>query len=109
MGIAFDRGTPHIWLTYVLPTVTAMETTRLSSKGQIVLPRSTRDAHGWKVGTEFLVVDTPEGVLLKPVKPFPETRIEDVFGMADYKGPRRSLEEMDEAVLSEAIRRARRK
>ncbi|PZN73131.1 MAG: hypothetical protein DM484_23225 [Candidatus Methylumidiphilus alinenensis] len=29
-----------------------METTRLSSKGQVILPKSVRDAHHWSPGSE---------------------------------------------------------
>lgn len=81
-----------------------MTTTRLSSKGQVVLPSATRASRKWRAGTEFQVVETPEGVLLKPIA-FAPSRIEDVFGIADYRGPRRSLAEMDEAVRAEASRR----
>ena len=77
-----------------------METTRLSSKGQIVLPSSIRTARNWKPGTEFSITDTPEGVLLKPLMPFASTRVEDVCGMLKYKGPRRSLDEMDAAIVA---------
>lgn len=82
-----------------------METTRLSSKGQVVIPRATRAARKWTPGTRLQVVDTPEGVLLRPVKPFPRSRVDDVFGMARYRGPRRSLADMDAAVRAEAARR----
>lgn len=82
-----------------------MTTTRLSSKGQVVIPRATRTARRWSEGTELQVVDTPDGVLLRTVKPFPESRIADVFGMAKYRGPKRSIAEMDAAVRAEAARR----
>jgi AbrB family looped-hinge helix DNA binding protein len=82
-----------------------MATTKLSSKGQIVLPSVTRATHKWTAGTEFQVVDTPEGVLLRPLKPFAPTRVDDVFGMARYQGPKRSLADMDAAVRAEAARR----
>ncbi len=82
-----------------------MNTTKLSSKGQVVLPSITRTARGWKTGTEFAVEETPEGVLLRPLKPFAQTRVEDVFGMACYQGPERSLKDMDEAVSAEARKR----
>lgn len=81
-----------------------MDTTKLSSKGQVVLPSATRASRGWKTGTVFVIEETPEGVLLRPLKPFVQTRVEDVFGMAHYQGPRRTLEEMEKAVLTEARR-----
>lgn len=35
--------------------------TRLSSKGQISIPKAVRDAQGWKVGQEFAFVPTGNG------------------------------------------------
>ena len=56
-----------------------METTKLSSKGQ--------------------------GVLLRPLKPFAETRLSEVIGSTGYKGRRKTLRDMDNAVLREARKR----
>ena len=81
--------------------------TRLSSKGQIVLPRPVRQAHRWGAGTRFTVSDTPDGILLRPAKAFPSTRVDEVFGCAGYHGPTRTLEEMAAGVLREATRHAR--
>jgi bifunctional DNA-binding transcriptional regulator/antitoxin component of YhaV-PrlF toxin-antitoxin module len=79
------------------------ETTRLSSKGQVVLPGSIRNAHHWETGAEFLVQDTPEGVLLKPLLQQKNTRIEDVTGC--LKATRRvSQAEMDAAVAVQDAR-----
>ena len=75
-----------------------METTRLSSKGQVILPKSIRDARHWTVGTEFEVENRPEGVLLRPKKRFATTHIDDVVGCTGYRGPAKSLEEMEEAI-----------
>jgi len=41
-----------------------METTKLSSKGQITIPKWLRDAYRWETGLEFVVIDTGDGVLL---------------------------------------------
>ena len=41
-----------------------MEKTRLSSKGQLIIPKAVRDAHGWGEGTEFTVEDTKDGIVL---------------------------------------------
>lgn len=75
-----------------------METTRLSSKGQIIIPKLIRDTYDWGPGTEFYVLDTSEGVLLKPKKQFPESKLEDVAGILAYEGPAKSLEEMEEGI-----------
>lgn len=82
-----------------------METTKLSSKGQVVLPRSIRSARKLRAGAEFAVVDTPEGVLLRPLKPFPPTRVDEVFGSAAYRGRALSVARMHAAVAAEARKR----
>lgn len=75
-----------------------METTRLSSKGQIILPKSIRVTHAWGAGVEFVVEDTSEGVLLRPLKPFAPARLDEVIGCTGYIGPARTVEEMDAAI-----------
>ena len=83
-----------------------MKTTKLSSKGQVIIPKSVREAHRWTPGTEFMVEDTPEGVLLKPKRLFPQTRLEDGLGCAGYQGPTLSLVEIERR-LEEDLRRNR--
>jgi AbrB family looped-hinge helix DNA binding protein len=80
-----------------------MEKTRLSSKGQVILPKSVRDAHRWPPGTEFIVEDTAEGVLLRLAKPLPPTRLEDVVGCLRYAGKPKTLGHMEAAIRSEVI------
>jgi AbrB family looped-hinge helix DNA binding protein len=85
-----------------------MEKTRLSSKGQVVLPKSVRDAHRWPPGTEFIVEDTADGVVLRLAKPFPSTRLEDIAGCLRYAGKPKTLGQMGAAIRSEVkARRAR--
>ncbi len=82
-----------------------MEKTRLSSKGQVILPKAVRQARDWAPGTEFSVEEFEDGVLLRPLKPFQPTRPEDVFGCLRSEGPPRTLAEMEEAIAEEARRR----
>jgi AbrB family looped-hinge helix DNA binding protein len=85
-----------------------MDTTRLSSKGQLVLPKAIRDADNWSEGTEFVVERVAQGVLLRPVPRLPETRLEDVIGCAGYKGRALSIDEMAAAIAKDVkVRRAR--
>ena len=44
------------------------EITALSSKGQIVLPKSVRNSLGLKKGTKFVVFADGDNILLKPIK-----------------------------------------
>ncbi len=59
-----------------------MGTTKLSGKGQIVPPNSVR-----------------------AIKPFAETRIDQVIGSAGYSGPRQALTDMGKAIVREARKR----
>ena len=79
-----------------------MEKTRLSHKGQIVIPKQVRSAHGWEPGLEFAVEDMGDCIKLKPIKPYAETQIKDVLGCIHYKGPKKSLKEMEAAIAKGA-------
>jgi AbrB family looped-hinge helix DNA binding protein len=75
-----------------------MEITRLSSKGQVILPKSVREARHWPPGTEFEVENRPEGILLRPKKRFAATCMEEVIGCTGYQGPAQSLEAVEQAI-----------
>lgn len=85
-----------------------MQTTRLSSKGQVVLPKSVRDAHGWAPGTEFTVELTSDGVRLRRKGPFAPTGLGEVFGSVTHAGPAKSLVDMDAGIRTAVARRHRR-
>jgi len=82
-----------------------METTRLSTKGQIILPKNIRTSRAWVPGTEFTVEETGDGILLRPTRPFPETRLEDLAGCLRYKGKPKTLAQMNNAIRREVMRR----
>ena len=81
--------------------------TTVSTKGQVILPKAVRDLLKWKPGTRLAVEPTKDGVVLTAEPIFKPTRIEDVIGCANYKGPTISIEEMDAAIVREGRRRAR--
>ena len=68
-----------------------MQKTRLSDKGQITIPQAIRKAYKWHSGIEFAFIETDQGILLSPVKPFKTTTIQDVLGCTGYKGHKKSL------------------
>ncbi len=79
-------------------------TTTVSTKGQVILPKSIRDRRDWDAGTRLVVEDRPDGVLLRLAPAFPPTRPEDVFARLQHDGPPVQVEDMDAAILAEARR-----
>jgi len=84
-----------------------METTRLSSKGQVIIPKAVRSAHRWEAGLDFQVIDTGDGILLKPKAPFEATVLADVAGMFKTRVPARSDAEIQATLLEEMQRKWR--
>ncbi|QMW21770.1 AbrB/MazE/SpoVT family DNA-binding domain-containing protein [Sandaracinobacteroides saxicola] len=79
--------------------------TKFSVKGQIVVPKEVRDALGWKAGTSVEVVQRPDGVLLRSVRPKPahggmtfDERIAKIRAIINYQGPPISKEEWKESI-----------
>jgi AbrB family looped-hinge helix DNA binding protein len=79
--------------------------TKVSTKGQVVLPKAIREKRRWKAGTRLTVEDRPEGVLLKPIEKKKKLTIDDWAGIIKYKGPVRTAEEMNAAIDEEFRRR----
>jgi AbrB family looped-hinge helix DNA binding protein len=75
-----------------------METTRLSSKGQVIIPKPLRTAHHWTAGQELVAIDVGDGVLLKPKSPFSEKHIDEVASSLKYSGTAKTLDELAAAI-----------
>lgn len=86
-----------------------MDTTRMSSKGQVIIPKDVRDAKGWREGAELIVESRPDGVLLRSPKPFKPTTLDDVIGCANYKGPPKTIKEIEDAIKAGWRAQAKRK
>ena len=82
-----------------------METTRLSTKGQVILPKSIRVSRAWGPGTEFTVEEAGDGILLRPAARFPATDLEDVAGCLRSDRKSKTLSQMRGAIVREVMRR----
>jgi AbrB family looped-hinge helix DNA binding protein len=80
-------------------------TTKISIKGQVILPKVIRERWQWDAGTRLVIEETAEGVLLRPVSIFARTKPKEVFGSLPFSGRARTSEEMNAGVLAEARRR----
>ncbi len=76
--------------------------TRLSSKGQVIIPKTIRSTHQWESGQTFIVEETENGILLRPVKSvvFAKTTLQQAAGclQSAYQGKPKTLEEMETAI-----------
>lgn len=75
-----------------------MLTTKLSSKGQVIIPKEIRNRHHWEPGQELQAIDTDDGILLRLASPFPETTLKEVASCLSYSGKPKTLDEMEEAI-----------
>jgi len=82
-----------------------MENTRLSTKGQIILPKNIRTSRAWVPGTEFTVEETGDGVLLRPTGRFPDTNLAKVAGCLRPKRKSKTVAQMRAAIRREVMQR----
>jgi AbrB family looped-hinge helix DNA binding protein len=82
-----------------------MPVTKMSSKGQVVIPKTIRTRYKWNPGQELQVIDTGDGIALKPTQPFATTTLDQVAGRLTYSGRPVSPEEMEAAIKKGALER----
>ena len=75
-----------------------MQTTKLSSKGQVIIPKILLYRYKWDIGQELAVIDTGDGILLKSFRPFKKTDLDEVAGVLKYSGKPVSIDEMEKAI-----------
>lgn len=84
-----------------------MKTTKLSSKGQVIIPKAFRSTHHWEPGLELMVIDTGDGLLLKPKAPFAPSELSEVIGMFKGKVAAKTDAQIEAALLQDMRRKWR--
>ncbi len=84
-----------------------MHTTRLSSKGQMVIPKALRDALHWTTGLEVRVTHTGDGLLIRPQSAFAATELVQVSGLLKDRVAPRTDSEIAAALRQDLRRRWR--
>ena len=82
-----------------------MQVTRLSTKGQIILPKSIRSSRDWRPGMSFLIEETRDGILLRPAGCFPKTDMKEVAGCLRSNRKTAKPGQMRAAARREVLRR----
>ena len=79
-------------------------TTKMSSKGQVVIPENIRKRLKLKAGAQFVVVGEKDVVILKSISPPSLDEIDNLIAEARKKGKQAGIKKSD---ISEAISKVR--
>ena len=83
-----------------------LSTTRLSSKGQIVIPEDIRNQLGLTAGTQFIVIGSQDAVILKTIQPPSVKEVEGLLAIARKSAKRAGAKKAD---IKVAIKKSRAK
>ena len=88
-------------------------TTKMSSKGQVVLPEALRQMYGWGSGTAFAILTYKGSIIMQPLKTPTDDEIaaefEDAFEEARRQARDAGMMPMDISNAIAEVRGARRK
>ena len=82
-------------------------TTKMSSKGQVVIPEEIRERLGLTPGTQFVVVGDRDVVILKALAPPSLTEFDGLIGEARKQAKRAGMKRSDiqKAVRTEKVKK----
>ncbi len=63
-----------------------METVKMSSKGQIVIPKAMRDSHHLQPGVEFIIIEEGNSLRLMPAANIKQATVDEVGGILHRAG-----------------------
>lgn len=72
-----------------------LTTTRMSSKGQVVIPEEIRDRLGLRSGTQFVVVGDRDVVILKAISPPSMKEFDDLIAEASRQARKSGVKKSD--------------
>jgi AbrB family looped-hinge helix DNA binding protein len=79
-------------------------TTKMSSKGQVVIPEEVRNALGLKAGSKFVVVGEGDVVILKRITPPSMSEYDDLIAEARRQARQAGMKRSDIAAAIKAAR-----
>ena len=79
-------------------------TTRLSSKGQVVIPEAIRKRMGFRPGTQFVVLGEDDTVVLKPISAPSMREFDEIVTYASRAAREAGLRRSDVAAAIRSVR-----
>jgi AbrB family looped-hinge helix DNA binding protein len=84
-----------------------LATTRLSSKGQVVIPEDVRKSLKLRVGDQFVVIGRGDTVILKTISPPSFSEFSDMLDEAQRQARAAGLKRADVAKVVREVRRGK--
>lgn len=85
-----------------------MARTRISAKGQVVLPKKIRDELGWTRGQELEVETAVDGIVLRPIRAGRDQRLERFLELEGLLAGTDVVKELEAEHRREIVRDERR-
>lgn len=82
-------------------------TTKMSSKGQVVIPEEIRNALGLTAGSRFVVIGEGDVVILKMINPPSMSEFDDIIQEARRQARRAGMKRSDVTAALKAVRASR--
>lgn len=79
-------------------------TTKMTSKGQVVIPEETRKRLGMKPGTQFMVVEGKDALIFKVIQPPSMEDFDELLAQTRSQAKRAGMKTSDVAKAVKAVR-----
>ncbi len=93
-----------IGLTGKIRSMSESATTKMSSKGQVVIPEPIRKRLGLEPGVEFVVLGEGDTIVLKPISVPSMREFDEIIASARKAARRAGMKRSDVAAAIEAVR-----
>lgn len=81
-----------------------MQTVKLSTKGQFVIPNEIRKSHHLAAGTEFAISFVGDEIRLTPLPMFPVATVAEAAGLLAKRGAKKNSEENTRAKIARSLK-----
>lgn len=86
-----------------------LATAKMSTRGQVVIPETIREALGLRSGSEFIVIKEGDNIILKLVRKPPKEELAALLKKAHAKAEELGISEKDVLLAIKESRKARKK
>ena len=102
-GLTVEKQ-PAILLIRLEDAVGQVATTKLSSRGQIVIPEEIRKSLGFETGTKFVVLGQGDSIILKSISPPPMSRFKKLLAEARKSAKKAGFKKSDLQKIIDEVR-----